>query len=47
MRTECIEQGTLLSALWYTTGKEIQGRGDILTQTADLLCCTVETNTPL
>ena len=26
-------------------GKEIQKRGDICIRTADLLCCTVETNT--
>ena len=47
MRTDCIAQGTLLSALCDLNGKEIQKRGDTCIRTDDSLCCTVETNTTL
>ena len=47
MRTYCIAQGTLLSALCDLNEQEIQKRGDICTHIADSLCCTVKTNTIL
>ena len=45
MRTYCVAQGTLLSALWGPKWERIQKRGDICVHRADSLCCTLETNT--
>ena len=45
MRTYYIRtaQRTLLCALWWPNGKEIQKRGDMCIHIADSLCCTAET----
>ena len=39
----CTAQRTLLCALWWPDGKEIQKRGDMCIHIADSLCCTAET----
>ena len=44
MRTSCVAQGTLLSAL---KGKEMQKRVAVCLCVDDSLCCTAETNTTL
>lgn len=44
MRTDYIEQGTLLNALDDLNGKEILKGGDICICVVDSLCCTAETN---
>ena len=44
MRTYCIAQGALLSALWSPKWKETKKRGVIPTGVADALCCPVETS---
>ena len=41
MRTSCVAQGTLLSAL---KGKEMQKRVDVCICVDGSLCCTAETN---
>ena len=45
MRACCTTQGTLLSALWWPNGKDIQKKEDICKHIAVLLCYTIETNT--
>ena len=47
MRTFCITQGTLLSALWGPKWERIQKRGVTCTHRAGSLCFTEETNTTL
>ena len=48
MRTYCITQWTLLSALLWPKWEEIaKKRGDVCIPTADLLFYTAETNTTL
>ena len=48
MRTDCLTQGSRLSAMWCALNvKEIQKRGDICIHTADWLCSTAKTNTTL
>ena len=45
MRTYCIAQGLLLSALWWPKWEgNPKEREDICIHKSDLLCCTAETN---
>ena len=45
MRTYCIVQGTLLSALWRPKQEGNPKRVDICIHLADLLCCIEEIST--
>ena len=49
MRTSCIAQGTLLSALWWPKWEEIKKKKnqDMCIHIDDSLYCTIETNTIL
>ena len=52
MRTSCIAQGTLLSALWWPKWEEIKKKTKNKKQVMcihidDSLYCTIETNTTL
>ena len=46
MRTDCIAQGTLLSALWWPKWEGNPKKG-LYIRIADLLSSTAETNTTL
>ena len=43
MRTDCMAQGTLLSALWWPKWEGNPKRGGICIYTADSPCCMAET----
>ena len=47
MRTGCVAQGTLLSAMWWPTWEGNPKWRDICIHIADSLHCTVETNSTL
>ena len=47
MRTYCLIQGTLLSALWGPKWEGNPKKSNICIHIAESLCCTAETNTTL
>ena len=44
MRTDCIAQGTLLSALWWPKWEGNPKKRGYMFQVTDSLCCTAETD---